>query len=35
LVPRRPFLVDFIPIEAVQFRNMPDNVSPVEFEDNL
>jgi len=29
------FLVDFIPIEAVQFRNMPDNVSPVEFEDSI
>ena len=27
------FVVDFIPIESVQFRNMPDNVSPVEFED--
>ncbi len=27
------FLVDFIPIEGVQFRNMPDNVSPVEYEE--
>jgi glyoxylase-like metal-dependent hydrolase (beta-lactamase superfamily II) len=29
------FLVDFIPIEGVQFRNIPDNVSPVEFEDSI
>ena len=29
------FLVDFIPIEAVQFRNMPDNISPVEFEESI
>jgi len=29
------FLVDFIPIEGVQFRNMPDNVSPVEYEDSI
>ncbi len=27
------FLVDFIPIEGVQFRNMPDNASPVEYEE--
>jgi glyoxylase-like metal-dependent hydrolase (beta-lactamase superfamily II) len=29
------FAVDFIPIEGVQFRNMPDNVSPMEYEDSL
>ena len=29
------FVVDFIPIESVQFRNMPDNVSPIEFEDSI
>jgi glyoxylase-like metal-dependent hydrolase (beta-lactamase superfamily II) len=29
------FVVDIIPIESVQFRNMPDNVSPVEFEDSI
>jgi glyoxylase-like metal-dependent hydrolase (beta-lactamase superfamily II) len=29
------FLVDFIPIEGVQFRNMPDNASPVEYEDSI
>jgi glyoxylase-like metal-dependent hydrolase (beta-lactamase superfamily II) len=29
------FLVDFIPIESVQFRNIPDNASPVEFEDSI
>ena len=27
------FVVDFIPIESVQFRNIPDNVSPIEFEE--
>ncbi len=25
------FVVDFAPIEAVQFRNIPDNVSPLEY----
>jgi len=29
------FLVDFIPIEGVQFRNIPDNASPVEFEESI
>lgn len=29
------FVVDFIPIETVAFRNMPDNVSPVEYEDSI
>ena len=29
------FVVDFIPIEGVAFRNMPDNVSPVEYEDSI
>ena len=29
------FVVDFIPIESVQFRNMPDNVSPVEYEESI
>jgi glyoxylase-like metal-dependent hydrolase (beta-lactamase superfamily II) len=29
------FLVDFIPIEALQYRNMPDNISPVEYEDSI
>src|SRR5712671_2458043 len=29
------FVVDFIPIEGLQFRNMPDNVSPVEYEDSI
>jgi len=29
------FVVDFIPIEGVQFRNMPDNISPMEYEDSL
>jgi glyoxylase-like metal-dependent hydrolase (beta-lactamase superfamily II) len=24
------FIVDFVPIEAIQFRNMPDNASPLE-----
>src|SRR5829696_3034205 len=26
------FVVDFIPIQSVQFRNIPDNYSPLEFE---
>lgn len=29
------FLVDFMPIEGLQFRNMPDNVSPVEYQDSI
>ena len=29
------FVVDFAPIEAVQFRNMPDNASPLEYIDSL
>lgn len=29
------FTVDFIPIEGVQFRNIPDNASPVEYEESL
>jgi glyoxylase-like metal-dependent hydrolase (beta-lactamase superfamily II) len=29
------FTVDFIPLESVHFRNMPDNVSPIEWEDGL
>ncbi len=29
------FLVDFIPIEGLQFRNMPDNVSPLEQEESI
>ena len=29
------FVVDFAPIEAVQFRNIPDNASPLEFIDSL
>lgn len=29
------FTVDFAPIESVQFRNMPDNASPIEFIDSL
>ena len=29
------FVVDFIPIEGVQFRDMPDNASPVELEDSI
>ena len=27
------FAVDFIPIEGVQFRNIPDNASPLEYEE--
>lgn len=29
------FVVDFIPIQAVSFRNIPDNYSPVEFEESI
>lgn len=29
------FLVDFIPFEGMQFRNMPDNASPMEQEDSI
>ena len=29
------FLVDFIPIEGVQFRNIPDNASPLEYEESI
>jgi glyoxylase-like metal-dependent hydrolase (beta-lactamase superfamily II) len=29
------FAVDFLPIQSLQFRNIPDNVSPVEYEDSL
>jgi glyoxylase-like metal-dependent hydrolase (beta-lactamase superfamily II) len=29
------FTVDFIPIEGLQFRNIPDNASPVEYEESL
>jgi glyoxylase-like metal-dependent hydrolase (beta-lactamase superfamily II) len=29
------FAVDFIPIEGVQFRNIPDNASPIEFEESI
>ena len=29
------FLVDFIPIEALQYRDMPDNASPIELEDSI
>ena len=29
------FAVDFAPIETVQFRNIPDNASPLEFIDSL
>ena len=29
------FLVDFIPIEGLQFRNMPDNISPLEQEESI
>ncbi len=29
------FVVDFIPIEQLQFRNMPDNYSPVEYENSI
>ena len=29
------FVVDFIPIEGVQFRNIPDNASPLEYEESI
>jgi glyoxylase-like metal-dependent hydrolase (beta-lactamase superfamily II) len=29
------FAVDFMPIEALQFRNMPDNISPLEYQDSI
>lgn len=29
------FVVDFAPIESIQFRNIPDNVSPLEYIDSL
>jgi glyoxylase-like metal-dependent hydrolase (beta-lactamase superfamily II) len=29
------FTVDFIPIQTLQFRNIPDNASPIEFEESL
>jgi glyoxylase-like metal-dependent hydrolase (beta-lactamase superfamily II) len=29
------FTVDFIPIEGVQFRNIPDNGSPLEYEESI
>jgi glyoxylase-like metal-dependent hydrolase (beta-lactamase superfamily II) len=29
------FVVDFSPVQALQFRNMPDNYSPIEFEQSL
>jgi glyoxylase-like metal-dependent hydrolase (beta-lactamase superfamily II) len=29
------FVVDFAPIEAIQFRNIPDNASPLEYIDSL
>jgi len=29
------FTVDFIPLESVHFRNMPDNTSPIEWEEGL
>jgi glyoxylase-like metal-dependent hydrolase (beta-lactamase superfamily II) len=29
------FTVDFIPIEGVQFRNIPDNASPLEYEESI
>ncbi len=29
------FVVDFAPIESIQFRNIPDNMSPLEFIDSL
>jgi glyoxylase-like metal-dependent hydrolase (beta-lactamase superfamily II) len=32
---KKVFVVDFAPIETVQFRNMPDNASPLEFIDSL
>ncbi|TPQ28764.1 MBL fold metallo-hydrolase [Bradyrhizobium guangdongense] len=29
------FVVDFAPIESIQFRNIPDNLSPLEYIDSL
>ena len=29
------FVVDFIPIETLPFRNIPDNSSPIEYEDSI
>ncbi len=29
------FVVDFAPLEAIQFRNIPDNASPLEYIDSL
>jgi glyoxylase-like metal-dependent hydrolase (beta-lactamase superfamily II) len=29
------FVVDFIPIQAVSFRNMPDSASPIEWEESI
>ncbi|MGE3148981.1 MAG: MBL fold metallo-hydrolase, partial [Pseudorhodoplanes sp.] len=29
------FAVDFLTIDSVQFRNMPDNASPIEWEESL
>ena len=29
------FVVDFIPIEGLQFRNMPDNITPIEMENSI
>jgi glyoxylase-like metal-dependent hydrolase (beta-lactamase superfamily II) len=29
------FTVDFIPIEGVQFRNIPDNASPLEYQESI
>ena len=29
------FVVDFAPIESIQFRNIPDNASPLEYIDSL
>ena len=29
------FVVDFIPIESLPYRDMPDNVSPIEYEESI
>jgi glyoxylase-like metal-dependent hydrolase (beta-lactamase superfamily II) len=29
------FAVDFLPIQSLQFRNIPDNASPLEYEESL
>src|SRR4029077_6354868 len=29
------FVVDFAPLKSVQFRNIPDNASPIEYTDSL